>query len=150
LRHVKGFIRRVYVSWLLGGVADGGRVGIGWLATCVGRQGQGEAEGDAFAGAVVDDDLAAVALDNVLDDGQAQSGALAWWFGGEEGFEESGHVEGVDAAAIVVQREVDVCVVGLAGDAEGGPSVLGGGLDGVLYKDEEDLFDLVGVGQYRW
>src|SRR5208282_1643452 len=70
----------------------------------------------------VDQDVSGALLDNAVYGGQAQTGAFAHLFGGEEGLEDARHGSRVHAAAGITDREYDVfsCCYGLM--------LLGGGI----------------------
>ena len=82
-------------------------------------------------------------LDDTLNDRQAEAGAFV--FGGEKGFEDMCQVFGRDAVAGVGDYDfyprADECSLYRQRPA------IGHGVDGVEKKVDENLFELVGVGE---
>lgn len=78
-----------------------------------------------MCGGAVEVDVAAEVVEEFLADGEAEAEVLGAVFGGEAGVEDVGSVEGVDAAAVVLDVEVEGVVLGvvLASDGDG----VGGG-----------------------
>ena len=91
----------------------------------------------------VDGNAAAVALDNVLADGQAESGA-ARFLGGVERLEDVGQMFVGDAHAVVANDELQRGG-GLLAGADPEIAALRHGVDGVDHHGEHDLLDLVGI-----
>src|SRR5262245_58538511 len=78
---------------------------------CFGFGGEGEVEGGAFAGFTFGPDFAAVALDNVFDDGETEAGAALFTRAGFvhaiEAFEDAFQGFRWDAGAVVLHAEFD-------------------------------------------
>lgn len=94
-----------------GGSLGGGDLG-GWLGggEREGRRGKGEedGEGGAEARGGIDGDGAMVVGDDLVDEGEAESGAAGGGFGGVEGFKDAGEVVGGDTDAVVGDAEAGV------------------------------------------
>ena len=74
-------------------------------------QRQPDKENCAAFGCAFNADLTAVALDDLLDNGQAETSAAAWLFGGEERFENVGKSFRGDAGAFVSNAKHGVIVL---------------------------------------
>ena len=100
------------------------------------------------SGLALDPHLAAVGLDDVLDDGQAKAGpagvARAGFVQAVEALEDALAGVGGNPRAVVRHADADDAVNGLSteGDAAIGPAIL----DGVLDQVHEDLFQTIRVG----
>ena len=136
-------------DWLWGAAASAG------LET----HGKENGEGGAGAGLAFDDDPALMLLDNAIDGGQAQAGALADFLGGEKRLEEMAQGGVVHAAAGVGDAQADEMAgagfgIDHAGDgfedagsgADGQASAVGHGVAGVDGEVDQDLFDHADVG----
>lgn len=118
---------------------------------------EGHAGAFAFGGVQVH--LAAGLLGEAVDHGQAQAGALADGFGGEEGFEHVGHDVGGHAGAGVGDAQAQVGAFGQVVGAGGGgvepvvaglqldAAALGHGVAGVDAQIEQGVFQLADVDE---
>ena len=116
----------------------------------VGFVGEGEGEGGAFVVVVVvEPDAAVVGLDDVFDDGEAESGAAlfagAGFVDAEEAFEDA--LAGVfgDAGSVVGDVDGDVAVVGVGGGVDADVAAGFAVFDSVVDEVLDDLVDSVGV-----
>ena len=152
-----GFVLDEENGFLSGGGGGGGWGVLGGRFGAVFEAGEADAERAAAAGPAVDVDEALVLLDDAVDGGEAEAGAEADGFGGEEGFESVGDGVGVHAAAIVADGEAGICAGDAAGifGAEGFVDADGLGADGdgaavghgVARIDAEVGEDLVDLGR---
>src|SRR3954471_9487798 len=108
--------------------------------------GEGDGEGGSLARRAVHLDVAAVALDDAVHDGEAEARALAHVLGGEEGVEDAGQDVRGDARAVVADRDPGPLGGGVPHDADG-PSALAQGLGGVGQQVHQHLVDLAGQPQ---
>lgn len=125
---------------MVGSLRGGNRGGI---------PGEGEAEGGALAGIAFGPDFAAMGLDDVLHDGEAETGAAL--FAGSRGihaveaFEDAVQGFAGDAGSVVGDPEFGAGGTGIGlganGDAAAGAAVL----DGVVDEVEKDLLKAVEV-----
>ena len=114
----------------------------------VGADGEGDAEGGAGGVGVVDRadfDGAAVALDDLLGDPEAEAGADVF-LGGEEGLEDVIAVFGGDAGAVVFDDDLDDFAVGVlvAVDADADGAAVGDGVGGVGDEVGDGLLEFAG------
>src|SRR5476649_1632836 len=109
---------------------------------------QSDAEGAALAQLGMDLDAAAVPVDDVARQRQAQAGALAGRLGGEEGVEDVCEVARRDAGAGVADGEPDVVVIA-AGAQRDAAARRGDGMDGVDDQVQHHLVDLRRAAQHR-
>src|SRR5467141_474297 len=104
-----------------------------------GRQAEGERRAEARGAADVD--LAAVLLDDPVDEGESEPGPLR--LGGEERLEDVGQVVGPDAFAAVGHRDFQAVTNDLGRDAE--LAALRHRLEGIQAEVPQHLPELLGV-----
>jgi hypothetical protein len=105
------------------------------------------------------EDVASALLDDAVDGGESEAGAFAFFFGGEERFEDAGLGFAVHALAVVadgnhyVGAVFDESVFGAvgiveddAGGANGDFAAAGHGVFGVDHQIHDDLLELAGIG----
>ena len=120
---------------------------------------QVDAEGRALADLAVGEDVAARLLDDAVDGGQAEAGALADILGGEERLEDLGHDLGRHAGAGVldldqhvlagrhaVAGELQALALGDVARADGERAAVGHGVAGVDGEVDDHLLELRLVG----
>ena len=119
------------------------RVSWGWRG-----QGQGEVELGAVAEFALGPDAAAVGLDDVLDDGEAEAGAAGFTGAGlvhtVESLEDAVEVLGGDAGAEVLDSELDGIFSELRADAD--TLARASVFEGVFNQVSEDLVHGIGIG----
>src|SRR5712691_224016 len=107
----------------------------------------------------LDEDVAATLLDDSVDGGEAEAGALAFFFGSEKGLEDAGLSVTVHALAGVADGNHDVGTVfdesifGAMGAVEGNTggtnadfAAVGHGVFGIDHQIHDDLLKLSGIG----
>src|ERR1700677_349862 len=122
----------------------------GFVEGGLGLWGNGEMddEGGALAGFAFGGDGAAMFLDDAVGEAQAQAGAFADGFGGEEGVEDFGQVFRRNAWAVVLKTNLDFLSQHASAEANDAMGTEGfNGLAGIIDNVEEDLLELMRVHQ---